>query len=349
MTDLATSRPTWLAGPAPLLTLELSPPKGTDTTLLLKKAASLVGLVDAINVPDCQRALLRMSSLVASAVIERETGLPTVWQLTGRDRNLIALQADLLGAHALGLRAVLALTGDPVAVGDQAPAAKQVSHLEAVGLMKLIHQLNDGADAVGKPFRHQGTGFCVGGALNPAAIASTAQQHRIRQKLEAGVTFFQTQPVYQADTVKTTMETVNRLAAEVGCPIPKVLIGLVPPKSAQMARYLNDTVAGIDIPDTLLHSLETSPDPLTTSMAFCAELAAATRDWADGFHLMPVSAEKHALTFALTVRTALFPSSDLRNETDSGPGPTADDSLLTLPQPMEADGPRLVTPASCLR
>jgi methylenetetrahydrofolate reductase (NADPH) len=304
--------PPWLAAPAkqPILTLELSPPKGTDPTLMLKKACSLVGWVDAINVPDCQRALLRMSSMVAAALIQQASGLPTVWQLTGRDRNLIALQADLLGGQALGLTSVLALTGDPVAVGDQAPIAKQVSHLEAVAILKLIAQLNTGADAVGKPFRHQGTTLTSGAALNPTALSSKAQQTRLCHKLEAGIAFFQTQPVYQADAIESTVAAVAQAVAQVGCPAPRLLIGMVPPKSAQMARFLNTTVPGIDIPSSLLDRLEASADPLAESMAFYADLAQRARGLVDGFHLMPVSSEKYALAFAQTIAHALGRSVD---------------------------------------
>ncbi len=104
------------------ITVEISPPKGTDVTTFLNHIRPIANLVDAINVPDCQRSILKMSSMAASKIIQDELGVETVWQLTGRDRNIIALQADLMGGWALGLRTVLALTGDPVMIGDQWPS-----------------------------------------------------------------------------------------------------------------------------------------------------------------------------------------------------------------------------------
>lgn len=293
---------------SPLLTLELSPPRGTNMQQVIAKAQTLVGLVDAINVPDCQRALLRMSSLVTAALIQRETGLPTVWQLTARDRNVLALQSDLLGGHALGLRALLCLTGDPVAVGDHRGVANQVSHLEAVGLLQLVRQMNQGSNAALQPFRHGGTAFVAGAALNPANLRTPAQRKRLAAKIEAGAVFFQTQPIYTPDAGFGVMEAIMQAAALVGVPRPNVLLGFVPPKSADQARLLNATVPGITIPAALINRLEQATQPALESLAFCAELAHQLKERGcplDGLHLMPVAVEKHASTFAQRMRQAL--------------------------------------------
>jgi methylenetetrahydrofolate reductase (NADPH) len=271
-----------------LVTVELSPPKGTDMGFVLKVAKGLVGKVDAINVPDCQLSMLKMSSMATSKIIQDETGIEAIWQLTCRDRNLIALQADILGAYALGLRNILALTGDPVQIGDQAALAKQVFHLESVRLLKVLQQLNQDMDACEKPLDKQGTRFVVGAAINPFKLSSRAQQNRLAQKIERQPDFFQTQPVYHASTIKETIEQVALAADQTGYPPPRVLAGIIPPKSAEAARRMNQTIVGINIPETLITLLERADDPVKESMLFCADLIEELKPFVDGFHFMPV-------------------------------------------------------------
>lgn len=278
-----------------IVTVELSPPKGTDFSRLLLRAKSLQGKVDAINIPDCQRSILKMSSMATAKIIQDATGIETVWQLTCRDRNLIALQADLMGAYAMGLRTLLALTGDPVQVGDQKALAKQVFHLDSVRLLDLIQHLNVGSDAVGQTLKHGGTNFVVGGALNPFRLSNPAQQARLRQKMERGIHFFQTQPVYDLEPVERMTEVVNRLADEVGCPPPVVLLGIIPPRSAEAARMMNRTVVGVNIPESFIALLERSTNPALDSIAFCADVVNGLRPHAEGFHFMPVGMEKHII------------------------------------------------------
>lgn len=275
----------------PIITLELSPPRGTDLSGLLKRASALKGKVDAINVPDCQRSILKMSSMVTSKLIEEETGIETVWQLTCRDRNLIALQSDLMGAHALGLRNILALTGDPVQVGDQKDVAKQVFHLDSVRLLDLIRSLNAAKDATGRELKQGGTDFCPGGALNPFRTQNHAQQMRIRQKLERGLVYFQTQPVYDPEPVEQVMTLVHEIADQVGVRRPKILVGIIPPRSAEAARFMNSAVAGINIPASFIDLLERSENPQQESIQFCAEVVHKMKGLADGFHFMPVGME----------------------------------------------------------
>lgn len=279
----------------PLITLELSPPKGTDPSAFLQRAKALSGLVDAINIPDCQRSVLKMSSLVAATLVETQTGIETVWQLSCRDRNIIALQADLMGGYALGLRTVLALTGDPVQVGDQKDVAKQVFHLDSLRLLDLLQAMNQGNDATGKALKKSGTNFTVGAALNPFRLSNPAQQARLRQKLEKGISFFQTQPVYHLDAVLRLNDLLDQLCTEVGCIPPKVLIGLIPPRSAQAARTMNQTVVGINIPDTLIQELENAPDPIQSSIEYCATLVEQLRPHCHGFHFMPVGMESRSV------------------------------------------------------
>ncbi len=273
------------------MTVELSPPKGIDVSRVLDICHGLKGKVDAINVPDCQRSILKMSSLAMSKIIEDETGIETVWQLTCRDRNLIALQADLIGAYALGIRTVLALTGDPVQVGDHKDHAKQVFHLESTRMLELIHALNNGQDATGKDLMRGGTSFTTGAAINPLRINKPSQIKRLTQKLQRGVDFFQTQPVYSPEPVEEMLEIMANCCDEVGCEIPKSLIGIVPPASAKAARFMNQTVAGIDIPESFVEILERSKDPKAESIKFCADVVESIKPLADGFHFMPVAME----------------------------------------------------------
>lgn len=289
----------------PVMTLELSPPKGVDASGVINIAQSLSGLVDAINVPDCQRSILKMSALATSKLILDEAGIDVVWQLTCRDRNVIALQADLMGAYALGIRTVLALTGDPVQVGDQSEAAKQVFHLEAVRLLQLVAKLNRGEDAVGQPMKSGNPDYCVGSALNPFRLHSSAQQKRLCQKLEQGVDFFQTQPVYSVDPVLTMMDSVRGAASQVGCEVPKVLVGIIPPRTAKSARFMNAHVAGIDIPQWFIDQLESAEDPPAESIRFCADLVAQCQEHTDGFHFMPVGMQKRSRELMDAVHRAL--------------------------------------------
>lgn len=290
------------------LTLEISPPRGTDVGLFLNRIRPLAGKVDAINVPDCQRAMLKMSSLAAAKIIQDETGIETVWQLTGRDRNVLALQADLMGAWALGLRNILALTGDPVAMGDQGDVARQVSHVDALRLLELIKTLNSGRDATGKELSRSGTAFCYGAALNPHRMSREAQLHRLQYKLGTGIQFFQTQPVYGMDTLYEINAVLETLCAQVGCKPPKLLVGIIPPKSAEFARFMNRKIPGVTIPQSLIDLLDRSDNPIQESIAYCADLVAELSSEAGGFHFMPVGMEKHAPTLL----EACFTQSPLR-------------------------------------
>jgi methylenetetrahydrofolate reductase (NADPH) len=279
---------TKLASGEPIVTVELSPPKGTDVTRPLEHAASLKGKVDAINVPDCQLSMLKMSSMAASKLIQDATGIEAVWQLTCRDRNLIALQADLLGGYALGLQTVLALTGDPVQIGDQREHAKQVFHLESVRLLDLLQTLNRGKDACGQSLKSEGTRFTVGAALNPFKLSNRAQQLRLQQKMERCVSFFQTQPVYHREPVERMLELLHVTADQAGCPKPKVLLGIIPPRSAQAARRMNQEIVGVNIPEPFIEMLERSSQPALDSIRFCADIVHDLKPLADGFHFMPV-------------------------------------------------------------
>lgn len=277
-----------LAAGDPVVTVELSPPKGTDVSRLLANAMQLKGKVDAINVPDCQLSMLKMSSLAASKLIQDGTGIEAIWQMTCRDRNLIALQSDLLGGYALGLRTILALTGDPVQIGDQKAHAKQVFHLESVRLLDLLQAMSEGKDACGQGLTGAGTDFVVGAAINPFKLSNRAQQLRLHQKIERCVDFFQTQPVYHREPVQKMLDLIHEASSQVGCPPPKILLGIIPPRSAEAARRMNRQIVGVNIPEHFIDLLERSPQPVLESIRFCAEIVNELKPMADGFHFMPV-------------------------------------------------------------
>ena len=292
----------------PVVTLELSPPKGTDVSRVLKQARGLIGRVDAINVPDCQLSMLKMSSMVTSKLIQDETGIEAVWQLTCRDRNAIALQADILGAYALGLRNVLALTGDPVQLGDQKDVAKQVFHLDSVRLLDLIHHLNNSKDFNGAEMKSGGTDMTVGAALHPAKVFSHAQQQRIQYKIERGVRFFQTQPVYDVESVERMMEMLDQVSSRMGVPLPRVLVGIIPPRSADAARHMNRAVVGVNIPQSLIDLLDQAEDPAGESIRFCTDLVESIKPLCDSFHFMPVGMVNRMPPLLETCFPAVSPS-----------------------------------------
>lgn len=276
------------------LTVELTPPKGIDVGSVIDRVIGLKPYVDAINVPDCQRAILKMSSMAVSKLIQDHTGVEAVWQLTGRDRNLIALQADMLGAWALGIRTILPLTGDPVQIGDHAHVAKPVNHLDSLRMIDLVRQLNQQLDATGKELPKGGTGFTYGAALNPHRMARSAQVNRIQSKIEMQVQFFQTQPVYDLNPLVEAKAMLENLAFKVGMPCPKLLVGIIPPKSADFARFMNQKIIGVEIPEAFIDVLERSSDPKVEAVAYCVDLMAQFAPVVDGFHLMPVGMEKQA-------------------------------------------------------
>ncbi|MGK7890496.1 MAG: methylenetetrahydrofolate reductase, partial [Leptolyngbyaceae cyanobacterium] len=180
-----------------IVTAEVMPPKGGNPGHMVEMAEKLRNRVHAINITDGSRAVLRMSSL-ASAVILQNRGIEAICQVTCRDRNRIGLQADLMGTHALGVRNILALTGDPVKAGDQ-PKAKSVFDLESVRLLRLIRDLNGGNDANGQPLTDGSTDLFAGAAVDPQSNSWSGLQRRFERKVEAGAQFFQSQLISDFD------------------------------------------------------------------------------------------------------------------------------------------------------
>jgi methylenetetrahydrofolate reductase (NADPH) len=266
-----------------LITAEVAPPKGSDVTHMVKMAQLLRHRVHGVNVTDGSRAVMRMSSLAASVVLLQH-GIEPVYQVACRDRNRIGLQADLLGAQALGIHNVLVLTGDPVKVGDQ-PQARSVFDLESVRLLQLIGKLNSGTDWENQPLPDGSTNLFAGAAVDPQCPSWSGLQRRFERKLAAGAQFFQSQLVSDFDRFDKFM---TQIAAGAGKPI---LAGIFLLKSAKNARFINRAVPGVQIPDAIIDRLEKATDPLQEGMAIAAEQVNLARQLCQGVHLMAVRRE----------------------------------------------------------
>jgi methylenetetrahydrofolate reductase (NADPH) len=262
----------------------VTPPRGADPRRTLEAAQALRGLVHGVNVTDGSRAVMRMSSLAICRLL-LEAGLEPIWQITGRDRNRIALQADLLGAHALGIRHVLCLTGDPVRVGDQ-PEARGVHELEAVRILQLVSRFNGGLDPVSGMLPDGGTDLFAGAAADPQSGSWSGLVSRVRRKQAAGARFLQTQMVMDGEALRRFVEEVT---APLGLP---VLAGVFLLKSARNASFINRVVPGACIPQTIIDRLAASSDPAAEGIAIAAEQVASYRQIAQGVHLMAVKAEE---------------------------------------------------------
>lgn len=264
------------------ITAEIFPPKGTDLTSFLKKAALLRDSVDGINVTDNQRAVMRISSLAASKAL-LDARCDPIYQLTCRDRNRLALQSDLMGAWALGIKNVLVLSGDYPTNGDH-PEAKSVYDLDTVQLIRTVKTLNAGSDLAGNRLEGK-TDFLAGAVCNPVYDNMDLQYMMIAKKISAGASFFQTQAIYSADIFRTFLKTVNR-------PECRFLAGILPLKSARMARMLNEKVPGVFVPDGIIRDLEKSADPLRTGMEIAASLIRELKGFAQGIHVMAINFEE---------------------------------------------------------
>jgi methylenetetrahydrofolate reductase (NADPH) len=266
------------------VTAEVTPPRGGDVHRTLEAASSLKGCVHAVNVTDGSRAVMRMSSLAVCRLL-LDNGIEPVLQMTCRDRNRIALQADLLGAHALAIPNILCLTGDPVRAGDQ-PDARPVNELESVRLLRLAASLNAGIDPVNGQLPDGGTNLFCGAAADPHTRSWSALAKRVRRKWEAGARFMQTQMVMHPDALK---RFVDEITGPLGLP---VLAGVFLLKSARNAMFINRVVPGAAIPQELIDRLAMATDPASEGIAIAAEQVVAYASLCQGIHLMAVKAEE---------------------------------------------------------
>lgn len=266
-----------------IITAEVTPPKGGNPQRMLEVASLLKDRVHAINITDGSRAVLRMSSLAASTIL-LQNGIEPICQVTCRDRNAIALQADLMGAHALGIRNILALTGDPIKAGDH-QKSRSVFELEAVRLLKLIHKLNDGVDFNNKSLTDCNLNLFAGAAVDPQSKSWSGLKSRFNRKIEAGAKFFQSQLITDFDRLDKFM---NEIA--LGCDRP-ILAGIFLLKSAKNALFINKNVPGVEIPDDIIERLRKAENPLEEGVDIAAEQVKLAKEICQGVHLMAIKKE----------------------------------------------------------
>jgi len=228
-------------GEKPVVTVELDPPRGLDCSRVLAGAAALKKAgADAINLAENPLARVRMGNIALARIIQEEVGIEVIPHITCRDRNLLGLQSELLGASLLGIRSILAVTGDPARLGDQS-SASSVFDVNSFELIRLIADLNSGVNALGQSISGK-TGFTIGCAFNPNTPKMDVQVARLAKKIAAGAAFAQTQPVYDAEKVSV----MNAMTASLGIPL---LVGIMPLVGERNCEYLHNEVPGITIPD----------------------------------------------------------------------------------------------------
>mgnify|MGYP003956091053 CR=1 FL=1 len=272
-----------LASEGVTITAEIMPPRGADPSKAIKNAQKLANHVHALNVTDGSRAVMRMSSLALCKLL-LDAGLDPVFQIACRDRNRIALQADLLGADALGIKNVLCLTGDPVRVGDQ-PDARSVNEYGSIRLLQQVTALNEGKDPVSEQLPDGGTNLFAGAAADPNCPSFSSLIRRLEQKRDAGARFLQTQMVMDP-------KVLERFCKEVADPLElPVLAGVFLLKSAKNAKFINRVVPGACIPDDIVNRLENANNPAIEGIAIAAEQIKSFLCLAKGVHVMAIKAE----------------------------------------------------------
>lgn len=285
------------------VTCEIGPPKGAAVDTLSEKGSWVKGYVDAANVTDCQTAVVRLSS-IAAAVHLKSMGLEPVVQMTGRDRNRIAIQSDLLGAYSLGLRNVLCLTGDHQRFGNH-PEAKGVFDLDSVQMVEMVRRMGDpGEFLCGEPIRGELPVFFVGAVENPFAGSPELRVRRLAKKIEAGAKFIQTQCVFDLEGFRRFMTMVRERGLDRRC---HILAGVTPLKSARMARFMRDQVAGISIPNEVVNRIEAAADPAATGVDLCVEQIRELRriEGVAGVHIMAINWEQ--VVPEIVRRAGLYP------------------------------------------
>ena len=265
-----------------VVTSEVGPPKGINLDKMLQEAEYVRGRVAAINVTDNQSSVMRMGGLAACKVL-KDKGFETVFQLTCRDRNRLALQSDLLSAAMFGKENLLLLTGDHIVLGDHKDA-KPVFDLDAVSLAHAVKRLEEGFDLAGNKLDGEAPRFCKGAVVSPCAEPLDPQLFKMEKKIKAGVEFFQTQAVYEPEKFEKFMKRVK----DFGVP---VYVGIVVLKTVGMAKFMNENVAGIHVPDTLIEELKKDKEKTKsgqTGVEISARLIKEMKGMCQGVHMMPL-------------------------------------------------------------
>lgn len=260
------------------ITAEIPPPKGSGVEAFLSVARAVAGRVDGINVTDNQRGMMRMSALVFCHFL-KQAGCEPVWQVACRDRNRLALQSDMLGAMALGIENLCAMTGDFPTMGDN-PNAKPVYDVDAVQLIAAAKAISGGVLMNGKTIKEYRP-FFVGGVVNPFYEPFDLELIKTKKKIAAGARFFQTQPFFDLAQARAFAGRVSGLGA-------KFILGVTPLKGPKMVKFLNEQVLTTPIPDDLCRRIESAADPAEEGLKAAAEFVGQVREFADGVHIMPI-------------------------------------------------------------
>ena len=284
---------------------ELGPPKSADRGVIVKKAGYLRGHVDAVNITDCQTAVVRMSS-IAVGIMLLELGLEPTMQMTCRDRNRIAIQADLLGAAALGIKNLLCLTGDHQKFGNH-PKAKNVFDLDSMQLLQMVKAMRDEKRfECGEEMEGQEPRFFIGAAANPFADPFEYRPYRLAKKVAAGADFIQTQIIFNVPKFAEFMKRVCDLGLHEKV---YILAGVSPIKTLGAARYMAKYVPGMDVPDEIVRRMEESPKEKREEegIKICVEVIQQVREipGVAGIHLMAIEWEEAVPE--ITERAGLLP------------------------------------------
>lgn len=272
------------------VTVEYNPPKGTNISSVLESAKQLVGLVHGVNVTDNTAAVVRAGSLPVCRLLY-ELGHDPVMQLTCRDRNRIAMQSDLMGAHMLGIRNILCLTGDYPTVGDH-KEAKPVYDLDSVQVMQLVQGLNNGHDLAGHKLDGS-TAFTIGAAVTPEADPLGPMLAKFEVKVKAGAQFFQTQAVYHPEQFASFMKAVQPYKV-------KVLAGILVLRNYKMAEFMNANIPGISVPIEMIDELRAAGEKAEdVGVDIAVRTIKAVRPHCDGVHIMAIKAT-HRLAEIIT-------------------------------------------------
>ena len=268
-----------------VITAEIGPPKGTDVSELIEHIDLLKERVDGLNVTDNQSSVMRISSLGICRLILDHGGEP-ILQLTCRDRNRLALQSELLAAWVLGIKNVLCLTGDYITIGDH-PQAKPVFDLDSVQLLDTVGLLNRGQDLGGNELKGS-TDFFAGAVVTPEADPIEPQMLKFEKKIAVGAEFIQTQAIYSLDNFKRFMDQARR-------PDVKIMAGIVLLVSARMARYMNQNVPGVFVPDELIEEMAGAKKgkAIETGIRIAGKMIKQLREEniCDGAHIMAIGKE----------------------------------------------------------
>ena len=268
-----------------VVTAEVGPPKGIDASHIVTEAKEYLSGITAVNVTDNQSSVMRMGSFPACVML-KQAGLTPILQLTCRDRNRIALQSELLGAAALGIDNILCLTGDHTKMGDH-KGAKPVFDLDSVSLLHTVCQLENGVDLGGNPLVGPAPKFAKGAVVSPCSDSVDAQLAKMERKVMAGAEYFQTQAVFDSEKFISFMEQ----AKQFGKPVQ---LGVIIPKSAGMAKFMNNNVAGVHVPQWMIDELAADKEKAKagiTGVELAAKVIKECRPYCQGLHIMALGWE----------------------------------------------------------